>query len=782
MSTRRQMSNMKLNKRAIKSALRGVEKPILAPSHQPWFMLSELPLQCDQFGFKCHFTSFWVLFSIGIKLPIFSRNHQVLDEVKNYSQRRNHSDFWPVRHQQRWKKTEGLFTSEGSCLIRDLHVRLPMHLCLHSHCHSVNLPALPAAPVASMAVSSIPSVVSQAATGTGLSLVLVVNGGPVTNFGPVGDPKQNVLFGPLVSFIDPTNCLQQEGYEPTGLGRHRVGGEGRTLLQSAITLLPCCFPPHRAIAVSRRGQPGPRRLVASPFVALLPPFHRLQGYRLPTWARDLPGHAGAPPERTPPQFSLPWTDDSEETQSRPTTASCAPQRTPPRQTGPIFYRVQGDGFTGSSSSSKAPATPESDTLTLSVASRVSGLQSDLRKLGHIVLQQDEAISDIRRGITKITQLLPRQREFPSCVNTCCSCRCGCKHRFEHVRTEDNNSGCKASLGDTDKSKKQRRAPNNKRNDYDYDPTYVPSVDVEFSVDHMPFRNTRAKQRSRFDKYSHKAKPAIPHYKLVDLIADCIPQMNRVAPNCGAHSGYWPPKQHNVECRKVPTHSNGDPNHHTTFAPSEVRIPKVAVAAYLFSDELLKSEILVDNGFVTLDRRRIMSLAPKQEVEDDVLDVLVSMLSVKGREQQWYMPTTIMQAVLEGRGLSPGTMQRIKEKYMRSKVDKVTRALQLESITLDSDWLSVPNAKRPRFGSFDFEVASVPRQVRGSNDCRVWVAQWMVREVLWANFGLKVVNKETRMRIAVDLVMKEHNPLASTVVSNALAYWQEKIKKSVVHVS
>ncbi|KAL4286917.1 uncharacterized protein DS421_19g650950 [Arachis hypogaea] len=57
------------------------------------------------------------------------------------------------------------------------------------------------------------------------------------------------------------------------------------------------------------------------------------------------------------------------------------------------------------------------------------------------------------------------------------------------------------------------------------------------------------------------------------------------------------------------------------------------------------------------------------------------------------------------------------------------------------------------------------------DCGIWVAQWMIRAHMWQDYGVQHVNAATRMRLAVDLVMKSHNLLAQQLVSKAFEHWQ-----------
>ncbi|QHO39573.1 Ulp1 protease family, carboxy-terminal domain protein [Arachis hypogaea] len=202
--------------------------------------------------------------------------------------------------------------------------------------------------------------------------------------------------------------------------------------------------------------------------------------------------------------------------------------------------------------------------------------------------------------------------------------------------------------------------------------------------------------------------------------------------------------------------------------------ELAVATYIFSGDLPQSEILIDVGDCLCSRGALLTLVPRCEVVDDVLNVVVRMLTTPSEKQHWYLPTSIMQAAIDGQSLTTGNMTSLRNKYMRSKVDRVTRiyqpmwcdrhwylmiidvprkkliyldslrdphqadarktwmmrvALYLEGLTLGKSWLSGEGALRPRFSAFDFEEPDVPQQEGNSMDCGIWVAQWMIREHL-----------------------------------------------------
>ncbi|QHO35421.1 uncharacterized protein [Arachis hypogaea] len=130
-------------------------------------------------------------------------------------------------------------------------------------------------------------------------------------------------------------------------------------------------------------------------------------------------------------------------------------------------------------------------------------------------------------------------------------------------------------------------------------------------------------------------------------------------------------------------------------------------------------------------------------------------------------------------LPRGTHDRSRQSVVRteSSYAGIPNALHLESLTVGSNWLSSSTAGRPRFSSYEYEQPVVPQQHRRSMDCGVWVLQWMIRGALWAIHSVTAVNDQTRMRIAIDLVLRSHNPIAIDVVEKAMSYWKKKVAAS-----
>ncbi|XP_057762858.1 uncharacterized protein LOC130982785 isoform X2 [Arachis stenosperma] len=84
--------------------------------------------------------------------------------------------------------------------------------------------------------------------------------------------------------------------------------------------------------------------------------------------------------------------------------------------------------------------------------------------------------------------------------------------------------------------------------------------------------------------------------------------------------------------------------------------ELAVATYIFDKDLQESDCIASRG-------ALMTLAPKCEVVDDVLNAVVRMLASASNHHCWFLPTTIMQVAVGGRKLTSANMTSIRNKYM-----------------------------------------------------------------------------------------------------------------------
>ncbi|QHO27781.1 Ulp1 protease family, carboxy-terminal domain protein [Arachis hypogaea] len=65
----------------------------------------------------------------------------------------------------------------------------------------------------------------------------------------------------------------------------------------------------------------------------------------------------------------------------------------------------------------------------------------------------------------------------------------------------------------------------------------------------------------------------------------------------------------------------------------------AVAAYVFAEDLEQSELLVQNDHYVGNREALWTLRPEKEVEDDIINLVVAMLTAGKNQHRWWLPTT-----------------------------------------------------------------------------------------------------------------------------------------------
>ncbi|KAL1326972.1 uncharacterized protein LOC107634650 isoform X1 [Arachis ipaensis] len=138
----------------------------------------------------------------------------------------------------------------------------------------------------------------------------------------------------------------------------------------------------------------------------------------------------------------------------------------------------------------------------------------------------------------------------------------------------------------------------------------------------------------------------------------------------------------------------------------------------------KSEILADVGHCVTDRT-LLTLVPNERVMDNVITVVITMLSKTSSSHHWFMPTMIMifQPIwTDGHWyLMVVDLRRQKLVYFDSlkctreteskKLSMTHVALHLESLTIGPKWLSKSTMERPRFSLFKYEEPFVPQQHR-----------------------------------------------------------------------
>ncbi|KAJ1378002.1 hypothetical protein SESBI_48305 [Sesbania bispinosa] len=234
--------------------------------------------------------------------------------------------------------------------------------------------------------------------------------------------------------------------------------------------------------------------------------------------------------------------------------------------------------------------------------------------------------------------------------------------------------------------------------------------------------------------------------------------------------------------------------------------EAVVAAYIFGlkyEEDLKDEyeILVTSKLGAFGERcRVKSLMPRQEMHQDVLNLVVAMLTDHARANCpysicWFLPIEFLRYCLAWMKPPSAAMNAYKDDYM-GKIDFMSKldsapcqarneprhlqakkmAVYLEEMFQHESFYDFSVTNKPRVIEFPLQIPSdIGRQAVGSNDCGVWVCKWMSDCSLKDDYNIKV-DKETRMRLAIDLIIKPYNLKKEEVVSVAVKDWHKMHKE------
>ncbi|QHO12427.1 Ulp1 protease family, carboxy-terminal domain protein [Arachis hypogaea] len=249
--------------------------------------------------------------------------------------------------------------------------------------------------------------------------------------------------------------------------------------------------------------------------------------------------------------------------------------------------------------------------------------------------------------------------------------------------------------------------------------------------------------------------------------------------------------------------------------------ELAVAAYVFAQDLEQSELLVQNDHCVDNREALWTLRPGEEVVDDVINLVVAMLTAGKDHHRWWLPRTFSQIALHPAFHCKSTLDYIKAKYMgladnllkiyvslhsgchwylmivdmweeklvyldllkrtserEGRINQMLAVARfIDQMLADKSCYEKQNITPKKVSNFKVFEPLVSQQAEDSMDCGVWVSQWMTLTHLWASYELEEVNDSTRMALAIDLVMGSHNPIAEEVAEKARRYWDRSNRAS-----
>ncbi|MED6140157.1 hypothetical protein PIB30_090416 [Stylosanthes scabra] len=169
--------------------------------------------------------------------------------------------------------------------------------------------------------------------------------------------------------------------------------------------------------------------------------------------------------------------------------------------------------------------------------------------------------------------------------------------------------------------------------------------------------------------------------------------------------------------------------------------ELAVAAYLYGNTLMyndEDELVLSYG-TRAHRNVFRSLLPDTQIHDEVLTLVAEMMISEMRIESgyWFLPPYFAAT------------------YLEDVLDPLNRYYD--------------NGTTPTFSTigYDFlELEGISKLKDESNDAGVWVATWMMTCIEASNFNIKV-DDVNRMKIAVSLVLKDHNIIEHSIKTKAI---------------
>ncbi|MED6136340.1 hypothetical protein PIB30_055156 [Stylosanthes scabra] len=81
---------------------------------------------------------------------------------------------------------------------------------------------------------------------------------------------------------------------------------------------------------------------------------------------------------------------------------------------------------------------------------------------------------------------------------------------------------------------------------------------------------------------------------------------------------------------------------------------------------------------------------------------------------------------------------------------------------------------PEISTYGVHEPRISQQDSRSNDCGVWVCEWMRTFQTWRDYDVQGICDVTRMTLAVDLVYGDHNPLQGEILNRAIKSWDKQM--------
>ncbi|XLU57974.1 hypothetical protein S245_052622, partial [Arachis hypogaea] len=208
--------------------------------------------------------------------------------------------------------------------------------------------------------------------------------------------------------------------------------------------------------------------------------------------------------------------------------------------------------------------------------------------------------------------------------------------------------------------------------------------------------------------------------------------------------------------------------------------ELAIATYFYGNHLMDNyeEDIVFSEF-TAHKDVFRSLMPEKSIISLVLDLVADMMRIELTRESgyWFLPTTFAVFILVSETTDEGhehwylvVIDRVKRqiilldplpigKQFKRKRTALKLAIYLDEVLEDRSFYDFETTPNLISSQFEFEeLEGLPTLEAGSSDAGVWIANWMIACFEDDHFNIKV-DDEVPMKIAVSLVLKNHNMIS-----------------------
>ncbi|RYR51129.1 hypothetical protein Ahy_A06g026176 [Arachis hypogaea] len=218
--------------------------------------------------------------------------------------------------------------------------------------------------------------------------------------------------------------------------------------------------------------------------------------------------------------------------------------------------------------------------------------------------------------------------------------------------------------------------------------------------------------------------------------------------------------------------------------------ELAIAAYIFGNNLDPKEMLIPDDYCMGTRKTLLTIMPGKPIIGDKCSGTMKYIKDNFMGDLGGLHEIFVPIHLNGHWFLIVVNLLYKTvRYMDSFKGCTSMTVRkgviddvltyLEKFVSDKNFQETPSHENLQFSKYKFSEPAVPQQKAKSNDCGIWVAEWMILNHYWGVNKPWVVNDYSRLRLAVDLVYKWHNPKRHTIKDLAVADWNKKMQQSVL---